>query len=386
MPSYPTEKPFSRRRLGRLAMLRFTAGLATVAGGSLAFPLISRAYQDRLMKRPPILGTTFSQLQCYYMELDWQATFKAVASLGFDRIRLCAYWHEIEATENNFNFSQIDWLLEECDRRGIEVILAVGMKVPRWPEFHFPDWLRDRYDIKGNGLPLDANPALAAHGLSFLQRVVDHLRPAPAITHWQVENEPFTHLAIAGGRFLSYQFVRQEVELVRSWARPEQKILLTGSITLPTAQDHADQTALKLSMPLADAFGLNVYTKVPLANTFFYLEPLPPFWRTLRQWQTTLVTQGKEAWVAEAQAEPWEPNQLVAMAKPDYPSATPRRTAELVTTLAEAGYSTILLWGCEYWYWHHQQRRNQWWKAIQQLIRAPLADTTQASALARKPS
>ncbi len=386
MPRYPTEKTFSRRRLGQLATLQFTAGLAAMAGGSLAFPLLSRAYQDRLMKRPPILGTTFSQLQCYYMQLDWQATFKAVVTLGLDRIRLCAYWHEIEATENDFNFSQIDWLLEECDRRGIQVALAVGMKVPRWPEFHFPDWLRDRYDTQGNHLPLDANPAIAAHGLNFLQRVVEHVRPAPAITHWQIENEPFTHLAIAGGRFLSYQFVRREVELVRSWARPEQKMLLTGSITLPAAQDQADQTALKLSMPLVDAFGLNVYTKVPLANTFFYLEPLPPFWRTLRQWQTNLVTHGKEAWVAEAQAEPWEPNQLVAMGKPDYPSANPRRTAELVTTLAEAGYSTILLWGCEYWYWHHQHGRHQWWRAIQQLTQAPLADTTQASALARKPS
>lgn len=332
--------------------------------------MMAWAQQARSLKRPQVLGTTFSQLQCHYMELDLQETFRAICELGLDRIRLCAYWDDIERTENEFNFSTLDWLLDECDRHKIEVVLAVGMKVPRWPEFHFPQWLQNRHDVFAQGRPLDQNPAIAAHTLNFMQRVVEHARTAPAITHWQVENEPFTRLAIAAGRYLSYDFVRQEVEMVRSRIATHQKLVLTGSITLPAAQDAIETEVLHENLQLADAVGVNVYTKVPLGNTFFYLEPLPPFWKTLRHWQRTLTQNQTEAWVAEAQAEPWEPNQLVAMGKPKYPSATPKRTTNLVATLAESGFSTILLWGCEYWYWQKKNQRDQWWRTIQQLLQA----------------
>jgi len=78
----------------------------------------------------------------------------------------------------------------------------------------------------------------------------------------------------------------------------------------------------------------------------------------------------REAWVAGAQAEPWEPNQLVAMGAVDYPSTSPLQAETLVTTLTAIGYSTIMLWGCEYWYWHKVNGRNLWWWTIQQLVDA----------------
>lgn len=365
-----TARILSRRQFGRLTAANFASYMAVSAGISMTFPIMAWANQARSLKRSQVLGTTFSQLQCHYMQLDLKSTFRAICELGFDRIRLCAYWDDIERVENEFNFSTLDWLLDECDRHNIKVVLAVGMKVPRWPEFHFPQWLQARHDVFGGGQPLDQNSAIAAHTLNFVQRVVDHARTAPAITHWQVENEPFTRLAIAAGRHISAEFVRQEVELVRSGIAAHQKLVLTGSITLPVAQEATDTAALHENIQLADAVGVNVYTKVPIDNTFFYLEPLPPFWQTLRRWQTALTQNNTEAWVAEAQAEPWEANQLVAMGKPTYPSATPKRTTNLVAALADVGFSTILLWGCEYWYWQKLNQRDQWWRTMQQLVRA----------------
>ena len=334
----------------------------------MATPSSNKANQTTWVMRPAYLGTTFSQLQCRYMGLDYREAFRHICALGFERIRLCSYWNEIESVENQFDFSTLDWLLDESDRHGIEVVLTVGMKAPRWPEFHFPDWLSARFDTSGNPKPIDRNPAIADLALKFIDQAMTHTRDAPNLRYWQVENEPFTRLDITGGRFLSYEFVRREIELVRSLALPEQKILLTNALTLPAAQFIEDEHAFRESVALADAIGINVYSKVPAGNSSFYLQPLGPYWRKLKAWQQTLLKNNKEDWIAEAQAEPWEPNELVAMNKAEYPSSSPKQTETLVTSLTDYGYNTVMLWGCEYWYWQKQNGRDSWWLAMQQLV------------------
>jgi hypothetical protein len=309
----------------------------------------------------PQLGTTFSQLQCRYLELNYQTAFRQIAALQFDWIRLCCYWNEIEPQPTQFDFTTLDWLLEECERWGVKVILAVGMKVPRWPEFHFPDWLIERYETGSGKTPLDhRSPAVAEQTLRFVETVVNHARHSSAIQYWQIENEPFTRLDITGGRFLSDQFVQQEVRLLRQLIRPHQKILLTGSITLPFANSAADEAAFQCCLTMADAVGFNVYSKVPIGQSSFYIEPHPSFWKTLQSWQTRLQSTGKAAWIAEAQAEPWEPHQLVPTKGIFHPSSSPQRAADLVQKLVALNYQTILLWGCEYWYWHWQHGRPFW--------------------------
>ena len=333
----------------------------------MAFP---RLRSKASLLRSPVIGTTFSQLQCGYMGLDYQQTFREICALGFDRIRLCSYWNEIEPIDNQFDFTRLDWLLEQSDRAGIEVILTVGMKAPRWPEFHFPDWVKAKYDTSGHPEPVDRMAELADRGLRFTQTVVNHTRQSSAVKYWQVENEPFTRLDITAGRFLSYDFVRREVELVRSLMLPGQKLAMTNAISLPQGNLKEDDRAFQESINLADAVGINVYTRVPAGNSPFYLQPFPIYWRKLQNWQQQLVDRDREAWVAEAQAEPWEPNQLVATNKLEHPSSSPRQATQLVSTLSKLGYGTVMLWGCEYWYWQKQQGATQWWSAMQKLIQA----------------
>jgi Beta-galactosidase len=320
---------------------------------------------------PYYLGTTFSPLQCYYMDLDFRAAFRQIATLGLDRIRLGAYWNVIEQRPGEFDFSELDWLLEQCAQNRIEVALAVGMKVPRWPEFHFPQWVIDRAETGAGEPALDVrSPDVAELALRFLDRVVEHCRSAPALKYWQIENEPFTRLEIAGGRWLSPAFVQREIALVRSAKLPHQKILLTNAIHLPTPKLAEDEPAFQDSLRLADAVGMNVYTKVPTGAPGQYLEPTPQFWQTLQDWQTTLTQNDREAWIAEAQAEPWEPQQLVAMQKLNYPSASPLRMRQLVQQLRAMGYGTIMLWGSEYWYWQKQRQQHLWWWEVKRLVEA----------------
>jgi hypothetical protein len=365
----------------RPARRRFLIGAASLCT-SLALPLRAQARTSAPMlpnavKRPSYLGSTFSPLQCYYLDLDYKAAFNAICRLGLDRIRLGAYWHEIEAQEHQYDFSTLDWLLDRCHEHNIEVVLALGLKVPRYPEFHFPQWVRDRYETGAGATPIDQrSPALAARSAQFLSRVVDHARSAPALKYWQVENEPFTQLEITGGRWLSPEFVQAAVQAVRSGLQPGQKILLTGAIQLPSPQFPADNAAFQTSLPIADAVGFNVYTKVPAGNGGGYLEPGPGFWQQLGLWQQQLVASGREAWIAEAQAEPWEAGHLVALDRPSYPSASPLQMQHLVGQLTDLGYGTVLLWGCEYWFWHKTQGRNQWWWAAEQMARSPRQPTS----------
>jgi len=321
------------------------------------------------IKRPCRLGTTFSQLQCSYLGINYQEAFEQVCSMGFNIIRLCSYWNEVEPVKNQFDFQVIDWLLNQSQKYSIEVVLTVGMKSPRWPEYHFPNWLRDRYDTSKTNQPLDANPAIADYTLRFIQAVIDHTKYAPNLKYWQIENEPLTQLEITAGRFLSYEFLRQEVELTRKLALPRQKILLTNAIHLPSAELQQDDQAFAQSLTLADAVGMNVYTKVAI-NSQAYLQPLPLYWQKLSQWHRKLTEAGKESWISEAQAEPWEYQKLIATEQAQYPSASPQQSTDLTVTLAQIGYETVMLWGCEYWCWHKQQGHNEWWTAMNQLIKS----------------
>lgn len=335
---------------------------------SSAHGLPSRSVISKF-QRPTHLGTTFSPLQCYYLGVDYQAAFREICQLGLTRIRLGAYWNEIERSPGQLDFSQLDWLLDEAHRNNITVALAVGMKVPRWPEFHFPGWVNDRYDTKSGDIALDLrSPAVADLSLKFVDAVAQHYRYSPAIQYWQIENEPFTRLEIAGGRFLSPDFVRRKVALVRSNLWRSQKILLTNAIHLPKPNLAEDLPAFRDSLAVADAVGFNVYTKVPWGDSGAYLEPEDAFWNQLESWQREIVRDGREAWIAEAQAEPWEAKKLVANDRADYPSASPRRMQLLVDRLARSEYSTVLLWGCEYWYWQKTQGRSLWWWTVKQMI------------------
>ncbi|WP_348245129.1 beta-galactosidase [Leptolyngbya sp. DQ-M1] len=353
----------TRRRFTTLSTMSFLSLMASSTGAVVAYPQLKHLVR---MANSFRLGTTFSQLQCEYLNLDYKETFRQICDLGFYRIRLCSYWNELEPIENQYNFSVLDWLLEESDRRKLEVVLTVGMKAPRWPEFHFPKWLEAQQDTRNTSQPIDYNREIADRTLRLVDRVIHHTRTARSVRYWQVENEPFARMEITGDRSLSPEFVRQEVELVRSLALPRQKVMLSNAIDLPTYIEE-DEKAFQVSLALADAIGINVYTRVPDGDDG-YLEPHESYWEKLKDWQEAMKRNRKEAWIAEAQAEPWEPNQLVAMNDIHYPSASPERMAELISVVKNFGYSTVMLWGCEYWYWHQRNGRSHWWQAIQNLV------------------
>lgn len=339
-------------------------------------------YNPAMSQRTEI-GTTFSQLQCEYLGLDQAQTQKAyreILALGPDVVRLCTYWNEVEPKKGDTNFQTIDWLINESLKNNVKVALTVGVKAPRYPEFHIPSWVQDQISTDRflGKRPIDTNNQFTDSALSFIERTITHTKDSPNITHIQVENEPFMPITFVGGWYLSEGFVRKEVALVKEIKRQNQRTLLTlTAFPLPIpVPGFNDEHQLNISMELADDIGLNVYNRIS-AGTFvnlplvrsLYIKPLPfYFGEKIKRWNKRLKKAGKEQWVVESQAEPWETNDHIHIDKIEYPSANPKLAQELAQNLILTGFSPILLWGSEHWYWHKKRGNNSWWDNMEKFF------------------
>ncbi len=318
------------------------------------------------------LGTTFSQVQCSYLEIDYKQAFSEVLTLGFDVIRICSYWNEIEPKKGKFNFEALDWLLDKAGEANVEIVLTVGIKAPRYPEFYLPDWLKSsKSNIKDNQ-PLDQNLEIRKAALNFIKQTLNHVKDYSSIKYIQVENEPLLKLEAVTNDYLSLDFLTQEVNLVKKTKSLDQKILLTNAIYLWPPDATEDSEIFEKNLEIGDCVGVNVYIKIPTKHAY-YLEPEPQYWKKLQKWAERARTRGIEPWISESQAEPWEKdsykNKPVHINKLEYPSINIQSAEDLVKKLEKLGYETILLWGCEYWYWYKTRGYNKWWEMIKELTK-----------------
>lgn len=298
------------------------------------------------MRQALQLGTTFSHRVLRDRGQDWQKAFQELLLLKFDRIRLGVYWDESEPKEGSFQFSELEWMLSLCDRHGQKVVLTVGVKSPRWPEFYFPDWVdQEQYEE-----PL----------LRYVHASVTVLRKHPCIVAWQLENEP---LDTSGPdkRKIPLSLLKKEAALLRSLdVRP-----LWGNIWGNTLYSRG---ILPKMAKVVDVVGLDLYPKVFAFSTFFgafYAWPQdPPF--LLRN---QISRCHKPVWIVELQAEPWEKNDAA------YWSQTPkslsvsqmRKNLLWAASLRPEG---IMFWGYEYWWQKKEQGDSRWWDWIDKLMRA----------------
>lgn len=311
----------------------------------------------------PQIGTTFSQKQCHYLELNYTEALNNILTLPLTYVRVAAYWDEIEPVSGIFNFNVLDNIINLIMKSDKKIILAVGMKAPRWPEFHFPSWVKNKYNCELSKIPMDTQTELSDLAFQFIKQVVNRYKNIAAISHIQIENEAFNNFSFTKNRFLSFSYIRRSVNLCHVLC-PDKKILLTNAISLsPFELNKSYQESFRQNISLADAVGINVYSCVPVGKTS-YLRPTFLYWWQLSRWQKTMQKCGVERWVTEVQAEPWEFQSAVHTQKTVYPSCSPQSTKALIHKLSDTGFQVILLWGCEYWYWSKLHRREEWWNNI----------------------
>ncbi|MDP3974845.1 MAG: hypothetical protein Q8P88_00965 [Candidatus Jorgensenbacteria bacterium] len=293
-----------------------------------------------------VWGVTFSQF--YAMEelgLDWREAYLAILDeLKPAKVRLIAYWQYLEPRPNELQFADLDFQVAEAAKRGIPVTLAFGYRVPRWPECHWPDWVRR-----------ETSDTFRAEVKEYLTDVVEHYRGASGIERWQMENEPlFAFFGVCpppDGVFLD-----EEIALVKS-LDPERPIVLTDSGEFSTWRKVAGRSEI---------IGTTLYRTVWNQYTGWWTHFLPPSWYAARAKFAKRFAGTERVIIAELQAEPWAAGNRSIVTVPFAEQTERFDLSEFDRTIIFAratGLPEIYLWGAEWWYWRKVQGDPGFWDA-----------------------
>ena len=278
-------------------------------------------------------GVTFSKKYAEQLGLDWQESYiKILDELGIKNIRLVAYWDESEPIDDEFNFDDILWQLEEAKKRDISVIMAIGRKVPRYPECFEPDWWKN----------LDSEELKKIELYEYVSRATLELKHFDNIVIWQVENEPF--FPFGECEDIKEEDVEKEILIVREIdGRP----ILT--------QDSGEGGFWYPSYSRGDYLGISMYRRIWydfwgifFGNTVYFQYPLPNWTYRLRS--IVLRVPMDKIIVTELQAEPWGPagNEALSRAVKDK-TMSKQHFLSTISYAQNSGFGELYLWGVEWW-------------------------------------
>ena len=298
--------------------------------------LIASWYINKHKNEPLNFGVTFSTEYANYLGVEPQATFKALRDeMGFKRFRLMTFWNMVEPQKGVYDFSDIDWQLKMIQEVGGTATVAIGLRQPRWPECHEPQW------AKG-----EPTAQLNSEIKTFLAKTIEHLKSSKVITSYQLENEYF--LSVFGNckNQASRQQLTNEYNLVKKLdpSRPIIMSLANNYFGIPIGQPRPDQ------------FAVSVYKRVfDYTVTHRYLEyPFTPKYYAYRAGLTEMFTK-KSSMLHELQVEPWIPPKfngvINAPISEQNKSMDSKRAALYIHYGVDTGFRDIDLWGGEWWYW-----------------------------------
>ncbi|MBU0649541.1 endo-1,4-beta-xylanase, partial [Patescibacteria group bacterium] len=293
-------------------------------------------------------GVTFSKKQAEDLGLDWKKVYLSIFDdLGVKKIRLPAYWNEIEKQEGNYSWEDFDWQINQASERQAEIVLAVGARLPRWPECHFPDWTKGRLKAQIENKTLD-----------YISKVIERYKNNKQIAAWQIENEPFLSHFGDCPKFDS-KFLDQEIMLARSLdSRP---IIITDSGELSFWVSAAKR---------ADIFGTTMYRDTYSIFFQHYIHyPITPAFFRFKKNLANLFANPKSWIVIEMQAEPWGPKAYQNLSQADRDRTMEiGKFKDMIEFGGQTGFREFYLWGVEWWYWELKQGRPEMWQFAKTLF------------------
>lgn len=136
------------------------------------------------------LGASFSHPHLQHLGLNPNKSLVEFKNLGLKWIRLGCYWDEIELRENKYSFEKLDPLLKYCNKNNLYVVLTVGMKTPRYPEYYIPKWILTKENPPRLSKISDKYKYLSERTINIINICVKRYKNLEALKVWQVENEP----------------------------------------------------------------------------------------------------------------------------------------------------------------------------------------------------
>ncbi len=281
-------------------------------------------------------GVNFSQKHSQNLGLNWQENYLALLDdLKVKNIKLITHWDLIEPEENQYNFEDLDWQINEAEKRGVQLILVIGMKTGRWPECHYPLWVKNQKSKLENQKSL----------LKYIEEVVNRYKDKKAIWAWQVENEPFFPFGECPK--MEPDFLKKEVDLVKSLDKRRPIII----------SDSGEFSFWIRPAKFGDIVGTTLHRRVwfkEIKSYIFY-----PF-RPIYYWRKAQIIKklfNKKVICVELQAEPWGKTLLYWS-----PLEEQEKTMNLeqfrknIEFAKNTGLDTFYLWGGEWWFWLREKK------------------------------
>jgi len=294
-------------------------------------------------------GVNFSQAQASYLGLDWREVYLALlGDLKVKKIKLITDWDHLEEKPGEYDFNDLDWQIAEARANKAKIFLAIGMRTPRWPECHIPEWAQNLNKQEQQ-----------EEILALLQKIVLRYHNEDSIIMWQVENEPF--FPFGQCPWTDKEFLKREIALVKSLDPQRRTVAIS---------DSGEWSFWVTTAGLGDKVATTLHRKVWFEKFKIYtLYPLRPvfYWRKA---QIIKKLFNKEIICGELQAEPWCPYGLY-----DCSISEQKRTMDLaqfqdnIEFARATGLREFYLWGAEWWYWlKAKQQSPEIWNEAQKLF------------------
>ena len=294
-------------------------------------------------------GVNFSAKHATNLGLDWKEAYEVIfKDLGAKHVKVAVHWDSIEPEQNVFFFEDVDWQMQKAERNNAKVVLAIGMKTPRWPECHIPVWAKDLSKER-------QQEAI----LRMLQEVVARYKDSSALFSWQVENEPFFPFGECPWQDSS--FLKKELILVQS----------IDSSHPSFTSDSGELSLWIRAAILGDKVSVTMYRKAwfeQLGRYVTYPFPTGFYWHKAQLIQFLFA---KDVVVGELQAEPWGPRLLQDVSlQEQQKTMNLQQFQKNIAFVKSTGLSEFYLWGAEWWYWMKEKHEDAGiWNEAKKLFR-----------------
>lgn len=281
---------------------------------------------------PQRFGVSFSVKQCRNFGVSvHDCLFWLCKEAGFRRFRLMSYWNEIEKERGTYNFSELDMQVETVTAFEGVITLCLGVKQPRWPEYHWPKWAKDL-----------SSQAKTEALLAFVETVVKRYKDNEAIISWQLENEA---LLSNFGEF---------IDIDRKRLRAEYDLVKKLDSNRPLIMSTSNGWGVPLRQPITDIVGFSYYPIMYKNGKYNKTIQKPWLHRLRKSFIKTLLR--KEVFIHELQLEPWGPTAIWKMSIEEQDRSMDRaQINKNITEAQKIGVYPIDLWGAEWWYWRLQK-------------------------------
>jgi hypothetical protein len=201
----------------------------------------------------------------------------------------------------------------------------------------------------------------------MLERAVAMLADYSTIDAWQLENEPFLPTASrTPGWHFDDDTLRKELRAIQGSDSRHRSVVVNHSSASVLQPDWLR------ALRLGDVLGQDVYTRRPLpGGSLRYANPfrLGPLGPGLLIQSAAAHVAGRQFWITELQAEPWERMPIPELTDEEIGSVSPEQIDRNLALVRRTRPERIYLWGAEWWRYQRLRGDERFWELGRRLFR-----------------